>query len=448
MSEIELPSPKQPGKVAKELLARHVHDGKPTRLYVGGTWWDWRGTHWSELDAKEHWSELTKILNRAVFGNDRENWNPDTRTQNHVLRQLEGLGYADPDSMRLDGRRLVACQNGLLDVRTRELLPPDPGYFNMFAVPFAYDPQAGEPSEFEKFLHSLWPDDPEAQAVVWEWFAYVLSGRTDLHKILMIIGPPRSGKGTLLRVLSELIGMVNMTTVTFARFSTEFGMSSMVGKTLAAITDAHATKGKTEEAVERMKSISGEDHQTINRKYKEFWEGRLPTRLMVLSNSVPVLHDASGAMASRFIVLRMLNSFEGREDTDLERRLLAELPAILNKVLDAMETLQERGRFAEPASSKAHRRALEAAVSPIKEWAEHSRGCVIGKSLEVDKKVLLDAYNVWRSNNGKSGDVSAAQFGRDLVSLYPQVEAAERGKKGTKNHRPVYLGVDVTPPFI
>ena len=40
---------------------------------------------------------------------------------------------------------------------------------------------------------------------------------------------------------------------------------------------------------------------TIDRKYEEPWSGRLPTRIMVLTNELPRSTDASGAISSRFI---------------------------------------------------------------------------------------------------------------------------------------------------
>jgi putative DNA primase/helicase len=40
---------------------------------------------------------------------------------------------------------------------------------------------------------------------------------------------------------------------------------------------------------------------TVDRKYREPWSGRLPTRIVVLTNELPSLHDSSGAIASRFL---------------------------------------------------------------------------------------------------------------------------------------------------
>ncbi|MFZ1212251.1 MAG: hypothetical protein WAO13_02510, partial [Pseudolabrys sp.] len=50
------------------------------------------------------------------------------------------------------------------------------------------------------FLSELWPQEPEAINVLGEWFGYVVSGRLDLHKILLMIGPTRGGKGLIASV--------------------------------------------------------------------------------------------------------------------------------------------------------------------------------------------------------------------------------------------------------
>jgi phage/plasmid-associated DNA primase len=38
-------------------------------------------------------------------------------------------------------------------------------------------------------LHRDDGDQPDAIDVLGEWFGYVISGRTDLHKILLMVGP-------------------------------------------------------------------------------------------------------------------------------------------------------------------------------------------------------------------------------------------------------------------
>lgn len=49
-------------------------------------------------------------------------------------------------------------------------------------------------------------DDAQSIDTLSEWFGYSLLPDTRHHKLLMLIGPPRSGKGTIARVLRGLIG--------------------------------------------------------------------------------------------------------------------------------------------------------------------------------------------------------------------------------------------------
>ena len=49
--------------------------------------------------------------------------------------------------------------------------------------------------------------------------------------------------------------------------------------------------------------------------------------------------DASGAIAGRFLVLTLRNSWLGREDPALTDALLTELPGILGWVLDGLDRL-------------------------------------------------------------------------------------------------------------
>lgn len=105
-------------------------------------------------------------------------------------------------------------------------------------MPFAYDPAAPEPVKWLSFLRQLWPDDEESIAALQEFFAYVLSGRTDLHKIMLLIGPTRSGKGTIARVLAALLGKGNVAGPTLASLGTNFGLSPLLGNPLALGSDA------------------------------------------------------------------------------------------------------------------------------------------------------------------------------------------------------------------
>src|SRR5262249_36279338 len=92
--------------------------------------------------------------------------------------------------------------NGLLHLPSRELYPAMPDYFGLTASDVKFDPDAPTPTRWFTFLEELFGDDGDAIETLQEWFGYALSADTTQQKILFVVGPRRSGKGTIGRVLT------------------------------------------------------------------------------------------------------------------------------------------------------------------------------------------------------------------------------------------------------
>lgn len=151
---------------------------------------------------------------------------------------------------------------------------------------------------------------------------------TRYHKILCLIGPRRAGKSTYVKVTEALVGPANVASVTLAGLAEPFGLAPLLGRTVAVVNEARITaRSDTATALGRLLAISGEDAVGVNRKNREIVTARLSTRIVLVTNEMPDLPDAAGALGSRLIVLPFPNTFEGKEDRGLADRLLAERPA-------------------------------------------------------------------------------------------------------------------------
>ena len=113
----------------------------------------------------------------------------------------------------------------------------------------------------------------------------------------------------------------------------------------------------------------GEDTIKINRKYRDALSVRLAAKLMLLSNEVPHIIDQSGALASRFIFIKFPKSFYGKEDIELENKLLRELPGILHLAIEHLQNLLNRGYFIQPETGKELSKRMTALSSPAGEFA-------------------------------------------------------------------------------
>ena len=297
-----LPSPKVPMAVARELIDdHHTVDGQLTLRHWRDTWMRWRTTHWAEVDDAEIRAWLYAKVERAHYidGNGKAKpWDPNRSKVADLLDAIRAVTYlsnrVQPPAW-LDGDQAhpatyeIAVANGIVEIGGRQLSLANPRHFALVSVPFAFDADAPTPTRWLQFLKELWPDDDEQIAALQEWFGYVISGHTDLHKILLLVGPTRAGKGVIGRVLTALIGAGNVSGLTLSSLGSNFGLQDLVTKPLAIISDARLGRGDANVVVERLLSISGEDTITVDRKYRDPWSGRLPTRFTLLTNELPRL---------------------------------------------------------------------------------------------------------------------------------------------------------------
>jgi putative DNA primase/helicase len=134
-------------------------------------------------------------------------------------------------------RNLVSCRNGLVDITTGKLYDPTSDFFTRTALPINYDPDAPAPELWLTFLADVTSNRQEIIDLIWKMFGYLISTDTSHQKIFFLYGNPRSGKGTVLRTLVNLIGLLNTCSPSIKNLAGTFGYQSMIGKTLAIVSD-------------------------------------------------------------------------------------------------------------------------------------------------------------------------------------------------------------------
>ncbi len=322
--------------------------------------------------------------------------------------------------------------------------PPTPCFFNAFALDYDFVPDAPEPVEWLAFLNQIWRDDPESIAALQEWFGYLLTPDTRQQKILMMVGPKRSGRGTIARVLKTLAGPSTVVNPTLAMLSRPFGLAPFIGKPIAVFPDARLSSRPDNAAiVESLLSISGEDDQTIDRKHLPVWTGKLPTRFVLISNELPRLRDVSGALAGRLIILRFTQSFFGKEDLGLLDRLHAELPGILRWAIAGWERLNRRGFFIQPGSARELVATMDELASPIAAFLRER--CILEPDACCSIISLYDAWRSWCGEHGRDAVGDEHSFGRDLHAVIPGLSTSR--PRSPEGRIRTYQGVRLRTPL-
>ena len=449
----EVAGPSNPMANARLFVRAEYYDGVDNLLlFHRGVFRLFDETSWPILEHNDLNARVARFFEYAVYVDENNNgsvvvkpFRPNKASVTNIVAMIEAVtlqpsnrmmpSWPQPDH-QLRAEDILPMANGLLYLPWRALMPSTPVFFNSYALPYSYVENSAPPLRWLQFLDELFGDDEEAKGLLQKWMGYLLTPDTTQQKILLVVGPMRSGKGTIARVIRALLGDNNVAGPTLAGLCGDFGLQELVDKPAAIISDARLARGRdAQTAVERLLSISGEDALTINTKYEHLFTTKLPTRITIMSNEIPNLADTSGALASRLRVLRLRESFLGREDHGLFQDLLAELPGILEWALDGRDQLHQRGSFDQPGSSQSVIDDLGALSSPVAAFIDEC--CIVAPDQMVVIDVLFTAWSHWCEDNGHRPGSKTA-LGAALRAVIPHLDTS-RGS-GTPRMRE-YVGI-------
>lgn len=458
MGLIVYPAPSKPMSVARNLTNDvFTTKGAPTLRNWFGEWFIYEGKSWVPVNELTVKGPIWQRLEEVHFDSGKDGFvefNPTTAKVSNVMEPLAVLNSLTNSSHRdvktpmwIQGedekpsaRHLIVMNNGMLNFRTGEFTPGhDSTLFNLWHLPFDYDPDARCPV-WLKFLDQIFAHDQAARDALQEYAGYLVSGRTDLQKGFIIIGPKRGGKGTISRTLQQIVGLNNVVSPSLHTLGSEFGLASLIGKQLAVVEDARADHSSTvNTAVEKLLNIIGEDPLTINRKNKDHWQGTLPTRIMLISNEVPRLNDASGAILGRFVSVKLRRSFADNPDSTLGTRISRELPGIFNWALEGLARLEEKGTFTTPRTQTEVTEIMSDLSQPVATFLDdNDRYTLTG---DPEDHVLLRnihaAYRKWCEAVGAS-PLKQANFAQALSASDPGIEFKNTTVDGQPKARRIF----------
>jgi len=292
------------------------------------------------------------------------------------------------------------------------LLPHSPHWFSANCLPHPFDPQATCPN-WLAFLHQVLEGDEERIRVLAQWFGYNLTLDNRQQKFVLLVGPPRSGKGTTMTVLTHLLGEENVANPTLTSLGGRFGLAPLVGKQAALVPDAHL--GRSSDAMtilERLKSVVGSDSQNVDLKNRnELANVFITARFTIAVNELPRFPDASVSLRPKMILIPYNVSFVGKEDLDLSQRLLAEIPGITNWALKGLMDLRKTGRILQPKAGEESLNDFARLSSPLSAFLEDC--CDIGPERSQLTKEVYKAWELWCQDNRHEAG-SDTSFGTKL----------------------------------
>ncbi len=425
---------------------------RPTLVRFQNVWYAWQPSGaYTKVENETIEAEISVFLITAKARTDDDHeikpFNPQPRDVTAVADMLAKAYHRPFDTMAppawLDGRAspnprdMIVFQNCMIDITTRDRYNLTPAFFTFTALPIKYDPAAKMPRKWLRFLLQVFRGHKLSVYTLQEMFGYLMSEDTKLQKIFFLWGRTRSGKGTILRILTALKGTTNTHYPTIRTLGGRFCLEGCIGKSIIQVTDMNSQSKDIGDAASVLNGIAGEDGQSIERKGVGDWTGILPGGPIIAANNLPNLGSNASAFAARLIIFLFEVSFENREDIELTEKLTTELAGILNWSLIGLNRLRERGRFNPPKIMRQAKVRLLHASDPLRGFVEER--AVVKPTAKVHKAVLYRVYQKYCAENGAHA-LPNHTFSERLSQGFPSVAPSKR-RLASGKQVPIFDGI-------
>ncbi|MDL2263684.1 phage/plasmid primase, P4 family [Synergistaceae bacterium OttesenSCG-928-I11] len=347
------------------------------------------GLNYYVYHQDNHWEMLSRHelgrLMRAFF----DRYEPKQWHSRFEAEYLNVLRVKCPLAETLETSEGYIClENGLLDTEAFRLVPHTPGIFSTTKIPVHYNPDAQSPA-FDRFLDSIFGGDPALIDLLGEVLGYCLIPSVKAEKAIMFLGSGANGKSLTLRILADLVGKRNVSTVSLGDLSRPFARVQLLNKLVNISTETEVRWLNTEV----FKSVVSGDPIQFEQKGEPVFTERPFAKIVAAVNRLPRTRDTSDGFKRRLLILPFQYSFvdnptrphERRIDRDLYDKLCRELDGIFAFAVRGLKRLKENG-YVFSTSRKADAIAREY-VRSIDPYADFVQTVVSPKDVSTQNKV-------------------------------------------------------------
>ena len=393
-------------------------------------WFRWEGNRWVVDHGRTHHDKMIAAISMLGAATNimpsrddaTERWAQALRYRSHhrLKAVIEEAKDHEPvkwgGDVELDSNLWSLCTpDGLLDLHTGDVEAGRKDQPITLQTKVSFDPNAGEPESFLRFLRSALrgAECEELVALLRRCLAVALTGDTGFTDLLpIIIGPGGSGKGTavgtLCRAIGDYAGAVDFGCFYRGKGGDARKEDAAVRVRNKRVVVSSESGGSSEIDVEFVKRISGGDVLDGKGMYQPTYEYVARYRLLWVTNRMPSVHDPSGAFYRRAVMMQFAER-DGPEDTTLRKRLMEdteEQTKVFSWIVrDCVALSDQIGKGVSkrddllplPPSVRCLVEQYRLLGDPIGRWLQEY--CDLGESFKTAKKILHGWYRRGREED-------------------------------------------------
>lgn len=327
-------------------------------------------------------------------------------------KRLEVLSYLQLQAKEshLAPTNFVAVQNGILDLNNWQLQSFDPNIVIKNKIPVNYVPDAYFETT-DKTLDKIACHDKSLRKVLEEIFGYILLRRNEMGKAFILTGAGSNGKSSYLKIVRELAGVENTSSLDLKELNQRFKTAELFGK-LANIGDDISGEYIKDNS-EFKKLVTGEP-LNVERKGRDPFDFTNYSKLIFSANRMPRINDTSSGLMRRLMMIPFNAKFSSSDpdyDPFIQDKLLSDdsMEYVLNLAISGLKRLMKNKKFSPSKTIEKETSQYEIQNNPILGFIEES-------DTKIENEITTDVYQtyqVWCVENGYQS-VAANTFSREI----------------------------------
>ncbi|WP_292530245.1 phage/plasmid primase, P4 family [Methylocystis sp.] len=407
---VEVIEPRPPAYSDDALALRFVdkHAGDLRYVAKWGQWLSWRGTHWRFDDTLRAF-DMARAVCRGAATECNKPKIASVIASAKTVAAVERLAKSDRRiAATIDqwdaNPWLLNAPRGVIDLRNGEqrLARPEDYCTKITAVS-----PGGECPRWLQFLDEITAGDLDLQAYLWRVCGYALTGVTREHALFFGYGTGGNGKSVLLKTVADILGGHYHKTApieTFTATNTDRHPTDLAGLLGARLVTAIETEEGRRWAESKIKTLTGGDKVSARFMRQDFFEFVPQFKLFIAGNHKPGLRSVDEAIRRRFHLIPFTVTIPPeRRDEELQEKLKAEWPAILQWMIEGCREWQREGLKPPQAvrdATAAYLEAEDAIAAWIDDKAERD-----GRAWES----LADLFASWSGWAERAGEFVGPQ---------------------------------------
>ena len=326
-----------------------------------------------------------------------------------------------------------ALKNGLWDIKNRKLIDFNPSVVCTNRIPIKYNPNA-DTKEIDRIIGSFVKYREFDKRLIYEMIGSIFyPNKNQIAKAFMIIGNMSNGKSVFFRLLENLLGKDNRSTLDLKALGNRFSTILLKGKIVNLGDDI---SGKFIIETDIFKKLVTGESMNVEEKGKQGIDTSFSITLIFTANKVPGIDDPTGAILRRLIFIKFDNDFSvgsPERDEKIFDKIMNEnnLEALLYLSLNALGDLIDRGYIEEDEKMKKSLLEYDMENNTIKAFYHETMEDEENSNWYINKPTqeVYNKYTIYCGINGRKPKHKII-FSREVTAFTGTAVKSKRDDKG------------------